>query len=133
MAEQERSQSKGKPLEPGKEGSKPKTTTGTVPAQAAKPAPKPPAKAPPVPAAPAGPRELTQHQKQALNSAFIDNATSRVAKAKAIVGNTAEKKLYSDEEEPTSLSKTYDGATVLPELSNRDVWKAIQAPLQSRE
>jgi hypothetical protein len=56
-----------------------------------------------------------------------------VAKAKAIVGNTVEKNLYGDDEEPTSLAKTYDGATVLPELSGRDVWKAIQAPLQSRE
>lgn len=134
MAEQERSQTKGKALE--QEGSKPKTT-GQIPAQAAAPAPKPSAKpvaAPaPAPAPPPGRRELTQHQKQALSSAFIDNATSRVAKAKAIVGNTAEKKLYDDDEEPTSLAKTYDGATVLPELSGRDVWKAIQAPLQSRE
>ena len=141
MNDQERSQGKGKPLDLGKDTDRPRTT-GTVPTAqpvaapkaeakpAAKPAPKPAA---PAPAPPPAPRQLTQHQKQMLNSAFIDNATSRVSKAKAVVGNTAEKKLYDDDDEPTSLAKTYDGETVLPELAGRDVWKAIQAPLQSRE
>ncbi len=131
MADQERSEGKGKPLDLGKDGEKPKQT-GSIPAQTAAKAPAKPAAA--APAAPAPPRQLTQHQKQMLSSAFIDHATSRVSKAKAVVGHTTEG-LYGDDDddEQTSLANHYDGETVLPELSNRDLWKAAQAPLQSRE
>ncbi len=139
MADQERSQGKGKPLDLGQDGDIPKTKTGAIPAQAAPAAApaKPAAKAAPAPAPapppPAAPRQLTQHQKQMLNSAFIDTATSRVSKAKAIVGHTTEALYEDDDDEPTGIATTYDGETVLPELSGRDLWKAIQAPVQSRE
>jgi hypothetical protein len=36
-------------------------------------------------------------------------------------------------EESTSVGKTFDGTTPPPEVTSRDVWKAIHAPLQSRE
>ena len=37
------------------------------------------------------------------------------------------------EDESTSVGKTFDGVTPAPEVTSRDVWKAFNAPLQSRE
>ena len=37
------------------------------------------------------------------------------------------------EEESTSVGKVFDGTTPPKELTSRDLWKAINAPLQSRE
>jgi hypothetical protein len=37
------------------------------------------------------------------------------------------------EEESTSVGKTFDGTNPPKELASRDLWKAINAPLQSRE
>src|SRR5439155_20490606 len=34
---------------------------------------------------------------------------------------------------PTALGKTFDGITPANELTNRDLFKAVQAPVQSRE
>jgi hypothetical protein len=36
-------------------------------------------------------------------------------------------------EENTSVGRTFDGQTAPPELTNRDLWRAINPPLQSRE
>ena len=93
-----------------------------------------------IPGAPPGPgttapRELTTHQKQTLKSAFEDRERQR--KLDSMLGTNPEtqKKLFDDDDddEPTALGARFDGDTPSPQLTGRDVWKAVQAPLQSRE
>ena len=151
MAEQENSTGKGKKLVDldGGDPKNPKKTTGQVPAvsttnPAGKPLPpsttspgfKPPASAPPPPPGPgtSGAREQTSFQKSQLASAF-QNAASSENKAKLAhsIGNTKALFDEDEDEEPTAIGFAYDGVTPAAELSNRDIWKAVQAPIQSRE
>src|SRR4051794_25163847 len=77
---------------------------------------------------------LTAHQKQTLDSAFQDSAKQR--QLSTVLGaSTAPLKGYGDddEDEVTTLGKLYDGEQAASELVSRDVWKALQAPCQSRE
>lgn len=92
-------------------------------------APKPP---PAPPAPPPPPKAMTSFQKNQLNSGF--SSDERQKRLNSVLGNTREGTLESDEEEePTTLGLMFDGETPAPQLTGRDVWKAVQAPVQSRE
>jgi hypothetical protein len=79
------------------------------------------------------PKALTTHQKQMLSSAFQDAA--RMQALKSVVGNTGESRRdeADDDDEATTLGARFDGTTPAPELTARDLFKAVQAPVQSRE
>ena len=94
-------------------------TTGSMPAQSTQPG------------AVTQPKVMTTHQKQMLSSAFQDAA--RMNALKSALGNTGDTARVDDDDESTTLGKTYDGATPPPELAVRDLFKAVQAPVQSRE
>ena len=92
-------------------------------------APKPPPGAPP---APPPPKALTSFQKNQLNSGF--STDERQKRLNSVIGNTREGTVEEDDdEEPTSMALVYDGETPAPQLTGRDLWKAVQAPVQSRE
>jgi len=79
-----------------------------------------------------GVKEMTGHQKQMLASAFSDAARQRATAY--VMGTTGERKLDADDDdEATALGKVFDGVKPAPELTARDVFKAVQAPVQSRE
>lgn len=85
-------------------------------------------------AAQTGPKQLTDHQKKMLGSAFQDSA--RMNALKTTLGNTEERKALTsqddDDEEPTALGLKFDGVRPAIELTSRDLFKAVQAPVQSR-
>ncbi len=85
-----------------------------------------------VPGATTAPKQMTGHQKQQLASAFQDAARMR---ATAYVMGTAggRKDEGDDDDEATALGKVFDGNAPAPELTARDLFKAVQAPVQSRE
>lgn len=78
------------------------------------------------------PREPTPFQRAQLSSAFQG---AREAQSKAMLARTLGNSAApaSDEDEPTSIGVAFDGQNAAQELINRDVWKAVQAPVQSRE
>jgi hypothetical protein len=85
------------------------------------------------PGATTGPKQLTEHQKRMLGSAFQDS--KRMEALKVAVGNTGERKRpeEDDDDEPTALGPLFDGTTPARELTGRDLFKTVQAPVQSRE
>lgn len=132
----EKSTGKGAPLErkSGAIAPIPKTSTGAggmpavqLPAHGAAPAPGQTQPIPPLP------KEQTAFIKSSLKSEFENPALKQ--KMASVIGHTVSKPMYEDDEqeEVTSLGKVYDGEAAPPELSNRDLWKAVQAPVQSRE
>lgn len=157
MAERENSQGKGKPvvLDDKKrptgqfEAQAGPRTTGTLPAQggAQRPtgshAPISAAAAPTrtasIPAAqPLGPgtsgaRQPTAFQKQQLSSAFQGAREADTKAKRALTLGKADKAVADESDEPTSLGRSFDGESAPAELTGRDVWKAVQAPVQSRE
>ncbi len=77
---------------------------------------------------------LTKHQKSQLGSQFADSSAERrrnslLATSMPSVGNNNP----YEADEPTSVAMKFDGKTVPEVLQGRDLWKAVQAPLQSRE
>jgi hypothetical protein len=77
---------------------------------------------------------LTKHQKSQLGSQFADSSAERrrnslLATSIPTVGT---KNPFADDE-PTGIAQKFDGKEVPAQLQNRDLWKAVQAPLQSRE
>lgn len=113
-----------------------RTSTGQIPAQAAHGA---------APGAPAGPGvetfdplapqkpppSMTTHQKQALGSAFLD--TQKARRRSALLGTDPGSARAEEDEEISVVTVKFDGETAPKELQGRDVWKAVQAPVQSRE
>jgi hypothetical protein len=81
-----------------------------------------------------GAREPTPFQKAQLSSAFqgAREAQSKATLARTL-GKTAAPLYGEDQDEPTAVGKAFDGEVPAAELVNRDVWKAVQAPVQSRE
>lgn len=160
MAEKDNSNGKGKPLDLGGDAAKGRTT-GQFPAQTpsapgrtgSNPAHVPQSKtgshpaaqplktrtasipAQPMPLGPgaSGPREPTPFQKAQLSSAF-QGAREAESKAKrAMTLGKTTKAFGDDDDEPTSMGQHFDGENAPKELTNRDVWKAVQPPVQSRE
>jgi hypothetical protein len=111
-----------------------KTTTGQIPAQGGAAAatgdgmtssggtfdPLAPQKPPP---------SMTSHQKQALGSSFGDMQKAR--QRSTLLGT--DPGTHADDEEISVVTKKFDGDAAPQELQGRDVWKAVQAPVQSRE
>ncbi len=81
-----------------------------------------------------GVREPTPFQKAQLSSAFqgAREAQSKATLARTL-GKTATPLFSDDEDEPTAIGAKFDGENPAKELVNRDLWKAVQAPVQSRE
>ncbi|MBL8955566.1 MAG: hypothetical protein JNK82_32625 [Myxococcaceae bacterium] len=77
------------------------------------------------------PKQMTGHQKDQLASAFQDQA--RLKAAALVLGKAPGAKRDDDDDEATALGKVFDGVTPAPELTSRDLFKAVQAPVQSRE
>ncbi|MFZ5442205.1 MAG: hypothetical protein ACOZQL_19510 [Myxococcota bacterium] len=78
---------------------------------------------------------LTATQKNMLGSQFADSSAERRRNsllATSMPSNIAAKPSAPDDE-PTTLGQKFDGKTVPEALQGRDLWKAVQAPLQSRE
>ncbi|MBS1149205.1 MAG: Muramidase (flagellum-specific) [Myxococcaceae bacterium] len=126
------------PLAPSKTGSHPaarplppSSKTGSHPAARPLPTASLPAVTGPASSAP---REPTPFQKAQLSSAFQG---AREAQSKAVLartlGKTAAPLFSDDEDEATAIGVAYDGENPAKELVNRDLWKAVQAPVQSRE
>ncbi len=74
---------------------------------------------------------LTTHQKASFGSGFNDTTAERRRDSLlAVAIPSVAQNPFADE--PTSISQKFDGKTVPPPLQGRDLWKAVQAPLQSR-
>ncbi|MEW5741230.1 MAG: hypothetical protein AB1938_20070 [Myxococcota bacterium] len=110
-------------------GSSPPRTTGQIPAQGAHGAaastetfdPLAPQKPPP---------SMTSHQKQSMGSAFMDMKKAR--QQSALLGT--DPGIRGDNTEEISVvTRKFEGDQAPEELQRRDVWKAVQAPVQSRE
>ncbi len=107
----------------------PATTAPTAPpATAAAPAPAPSIAA--ATAAPPALKQMTQLQKSQMGSKFTDNTAER--KRSSLLGVTASSAASSLVEESDDEG-SYDGTEAAEGLTLRDVWKAVQAPVQSRE
>lgn len=74
-----------------------------------------------------------QHQKKLQRSAFEDD--DERTEMDSLLGGSGATLLPFDEDddEPTAVEEAYDGVTPAKELTSRDVWKAVSAPVQSRE
>lgn len=123
MSEQKRS---------GEKGSEQKrSTTGQIPVQAAV-APGGPAIETFDPLAPQKPPpSMTMHQRQALTSEFQD--AQKLRQRRALLGTDPGSLRVAADDEVSVVTRKFDGETAPEELQRRDVWKAVQAPVQSRE
>ena len=74
---------------------------------------------------------LTKHQKSQLGSQFADNSAERRRNSLLQASMPGPKAGHDDE--PTAIGMKFDGLQVPAPLQGRDVWIAVQAPLQSRE
>ncbi len=131
---QERQQGKGgsadqkKPAAaaPAKGTAAPRTSTGSIPAQSAdgfKPS-----------EYTTDASMLTKTQKSQLGSQFADSSAERRRNSLLqTAGSTSTKANPFAEEESTAAGLKFDGKEVPKALQGRDVWIAVQAPLQSRE
>ncbi|MHB8878444.1 MAG: hypothetical protein ACYC8T_32510 [Myxococcaceae bacterium] len=104
---------------------------------AAKPAPATGGSTPGPPTAPgtllAQPGVITPsgYQKKILASTFrADNERTQL---EAMLGKARAPVAQDDDDEPTSIGLNFDGRTPAKGLVSRDLWKAINAPVQSRE
>lgn len=105
-------------------GAAPRTTTGSIPI----------ADAPSAMSTDAS--MLTKHQKSQLGSQFADSSAERRRNsllATAMPSVVAKAKSEEEDDEPTAVGMKFDGKEVPRALQGRDVWIAVQAPLQSRE
>lgn len=73
---------------------------------------------------------LTAHQKSQLGSGFIDSAAERRRSSLLAVTTPSAPALRADAP-PPAPAVTFDGKEAPAQLRNRDLWKAVQAPLQS--
>lgn len=120
-------QGKGGSADQSKPGVKPppRTTSSSLPAQGGGEAPS---------ELTSDASMLTKHQKSQLGSGFNDSAAERRRNSllAANIPSGVSRNPFGDEE-PTNIAVRYDGKEVPAALQNRDLWKAVQAPLQSRE
>jgi hypothetical protein len=110
---------------PAKGAAAPRTSTGSIPTQAAA-----------VSEYSTSASILTKTQKSQLGSQFADSSAER--RRNSVLGTTVpsaaqQAAAKEAEEEPTAAGMKFDGKDVPAVLQGRDVWIAVQAPLQSRE
>lgn len=80
---------------------------------------------------PGPPQVMTTFQKQQLGSGFVDSAKHQ--KRQTVIGSNPALFNDDDDDDEVTLGRgTYDGLTAPAELTGRDVWKVVQAPLQSK-
>jgi hypothetical protein len=113
---------------PAKGAAAPRTSTGSIPAQA-----DPMKDSPSVMSTDSS--MLTKHQKSQLGSQFADSSAERRRNSllATAMPSVAAKAKTEEEDEPTAVGMKFDGKEVPKALQGRDVWIAVQAPLQSRE
>ncbi len=137
MSQEQRPQGKGgsadqkKPAAaaaPAKGTAAPRTSTGSIPAQAG------------ADSMTVRPSEystdasmLTKHQKSQLGSEFADSSAERRRNSLLATSMPSSKSGPMTQEEPSGVGLKFDGKEVPKALQGRDVWIAVQAPLQSRE
>ena len=110
-----------KPAAPAKGTAAPRTSTGSIPVQTQKPS-----------EYSTNSSMLTKHQKSALGSQFADSSAERRRNSLLQTSVPSGAGPFA-EEESTSVGMKFDGKEVPAVLQGRDVWIAVQAPLQSRE
>jgi hypothetical protein len=111
-----------------------RTSTGQVPAVGAEPRRTSTGQVPAVTATsaqalPSAPRALTAHQKQQLGSGFVDAEAER--RRKAMLGVPAARAPEAAAVVKAAPSTHFDGQTAPPELTSRDLWKALAPPVTS--
>ena len=130
---QEKQQAKGgsadqkKPAAaPPKGAAAPRTSTGSIPAQES------------LSGLTTAPAALTKTQKSQFGSQFADSSAER--RRNSVIGTAAPSAAQQaavqkaeQEELSTASGMKFDGKDVPVVLQGRDVWIAVQAPLQSRE
>lgn len=76
-----------------------------------------------------GTKNQREFQRHIAHSAFHEEKTE----FDSVLGEqTGPRRGYGGDEPPTQLATSFDGKTPAKEVTSRDVWKAINAPLQSR-
>lgn len=76
---------------------------------------------------------LTKHQQSQLGSQFADSSAERRRSSLLATTMPSQQSFHDDDDQPTSITMKFDGNEVPSSLQGHDVWKAVQAPLQSRE
>ncbi|MBI3185053.1 MAG: hypothetical protein HYZ28_23175 [Myxococcales bacterium] len=113
--------------------SAPRHATGSIPAQAPLPAP-PAAAAPPAPPPPAkaDPSAAHYHQRRLASSFHGEDERTQL---ETVLGRARgpSREEEPDGEEPTSLGAAYNGQTPAEEVTSTELWRATNAPVQSRE
>ncbi len=72
--------------------------------------------------------EAAALRKQMEKTGF-SNQTAQ-AKTQALLGNAVAR---DEDEQPADSGREFDGETPAPEVTSRDIWKALTPPVQSRE
>lgn len=126
---QERQQGKGGSADQKKPAgtAAPRTATGSIPAQGADNLVVKPSEYS------TDASMLTKTQKSQLGSQFADNSAERRRNSLLQASMPSVKAGPADDDEPTAIGMKFDGKEVPKPLQGRDVWIAVQAPLQSRE
>lgn len=103
----------------------PRTATGSIPAQGSQ--------GPAVSEYSTSASILTKTQKNQLGSQFADSSAER--KRNSVLGTSmpSAQAAAAAEEEVSNVAMSFDGKNVPRVLQGRDVWIAVQAPLQCRE
>jgi len=123
---QDRPQGKGGSADQKKGTAAPKTSTGSIPAQMGDQSDRNATLR-------TDASMLTKHQKTLLGSQFADSSAERRRNSLLATSMPAVSNGPPHEDEATSVAQKFDGKTVPEILQGRDLWKAVQAPLQSRE
>lgn len=123
---QDRPQGKGGSADQKKGTAAPKTSTGSIPAQMSDQSDRNATLR-------TDASMLTKHQKTLLGSQFADSSAERRRNSLLATSMPSVSNGPPPEDEATSVVQKFDGKTVPEILQGRDLWKAVQAPLQSRE
>ncbi len=103
------------------------TLAAVAPQQKGKPMPRRPL--PGKKGKPGPPQVMTTYQKQQLGSGFVDSRKDQ--ERKTVIGSNPA--LFADgDAEETNSTVTYDGLKPPDQVTSRDSWRAVQAPLQSK-
>lgn len=112
---------------PAKGTAAPRTSTGSIPAQGSSGFEKPSELS-------TDASMLTKHQKSQLGSQFADSSAERRRNSLLATSMPNVHSLKDEEDdEATAIGMKFDGKEVPKVLQGRDVWIAVQAPLQSKE
>ena len=78
---------------------------------------------------------LTKHQKNQLGSDFADSSAERRRNSllATSIPQIKAKSRADEDDEPTAIGMKFDGLEVPKVLQGRDVWIAVQAPMQNKE